>query len=90
VACSVPIEIMRRCCQIIQLQGEMAEKGCALTKSDAGVGVIFAEAALRGASLNVFVNAKSMKNRERAEALLNEAKAMLDKYCPLADISMQA
>lgn len=63
----------------------MAEKGSTLAKSDAGVGVIFAKAALRGASLNVFINVKSMKDRERAEALLNEANAMLDKYCPLAE-----
>ena len=53
--------------------------------SDAGVGAVCCKAALQGASLNVFINTKSMKDRERAEAYEKEAEAMLDKYCRLAD-----
>jgi formiminotetrahydrofolate cyclodeaminase len=64
---------------------EFAAKGSALAISDAGVGVIFCKAALQGASLNVFINTKSMKNREYAEELNAKAEAMLAKYTVLAD-----
>ena len=47
---------------------EFAEKGSVIAISDAGVGVAFCKAALLGASLNVFINTKSMSNREYAEA----------------------
>jgi len=84
-ACSVPMEIMEKCCEAIDVIVEFAAKGSALAISDAGVGVIFCKAALQGASLNVFINTKSMKNREYAEELNAKAEAMLSKYTVLAD-----
>ena len=84
-ACSVPMEIMEKCCEAIDVIVEFAAKGSALAISDAGVGVIFCKAALQGASLNVFINTKSMKNREYAEELNAKAEAMLAKYTVLAD-----
>ena len=68
-ACSVPMEIMEKCCEAIDLIVEFAAKGSALAISDAGVGATFCKAALEGASLNVYINTKSMKNREYAEEL---------------------
>ena len=68
-ACSVPMEIMEKCCEAIDLIVEFAAKGSALAISDAGVGAAFCKAALQGASLNVYINTKSMKNREYAEEL---------------------
>ena len=38
-----------------------------------------------GASLNVFINTKSMKDRELAEKLEAEADEMLATYCAKAD-----
>ena len=38
-----------------------------------------------GASLNVYINTKSMANREYAEELNAKADAMLAKYPPMAD-----
>ena len=84
-ACSVPMEIMEKCCEAIDIIVEFAAKGSTLAISDAGVGVIFCKAALQGASLNVFINTKSMKNREYAEELNAKAEAMLAKYTVLAD-----
>ena len=60
-------------------------QGSALAISDAGVGAVFCKAALEGASLNVYINTKSMKNREYAEELNAKADAMLAKYPPMAD-----
>lgn len=84
-ACSVPMEIMEKCCEAIDIIKEFAEKGSTLAISDAGVGAAFSKAALEGASLNVYINTKSMKDREYAAALNAKADAMLDKYPKLAD-----
>ena len=84
-ACSVPMEIMERCCEAIDLIEVFAEKGSTLAISDAGVGATFCKAALEGASLNVFINTKSMKNREYAEELNAKCDAMLEKYTKIAD-----
>jgi len=85
VACQAPMDIMRTVCKALDVIKDFAAKGSALAISDAGVGAVCCKAALQGASLNVFINTKSMKDRTKAEALETEANAMLDKYCRLAD-----
>lgn len=85
VACEAPMDIMRTVCKALDLMAGFAAKGSALAISDAGVGAVCCKAALQGASLNVFINTKSMKNRERALEMEAEAEAMLDKYCAMAD-----
>jgi len=84
-ACSVPMEIMEKCCEAIDIMVEFAAKGSALAISDAGVGVAFCKAALKGASLNVYINTKSMANKEYAAELNEKCDAMLEKYTKLAD-----
>lgn len=84
-ACEVPMEIMRCCCKAIELIEEYAAKGSVIAISDAGVGATLCASALQGASLNVFINTKSMADREAAEAFNAEANAMLDKYVPMAN-----
>ncbi len=84
-ACLVPMEIMEKCCEAIDLIREFAAKGSSLAISDAGVGAAFCKAALKGASLNVYINTKSMENREYAQSLNDKADAMLEKYTVLAD-----
>ena len=82
---AVPMEIMRTCCRALDLIREFAEKGSRLAISDAGCAAACCKAALDSASLNVFINTKSMKNREYAEALNEEADALLAEYNALAD-----
>ncbi len=84
-ACSVPMEIMRKCCEAIDIIEEFAAKGSVIALSDAGVGAAFCKAALLGASLNVFINTKSMANREYAEGLNKEAEDMMAVYGAKAD-----
>lgn len=84
-ACSVPMEIMRKCCEAINIIEEFAAKGSVIALSDAGVGAAFCKAALYGASLNVFINTKSMANREYAESLNKEAEEMMAVYGAKAD-----
>lgn len=84
-ACSVPMEIMRKCCEAVELIEEFAAKGSVIALSDAGVGAAFCKAALLGASLNVFINTKSMMDREYAESLNLEAERMIEEYSVRAD-----
>jgi hypothetical protein len=79
-ACTVPMQIMEACCGVIDLATVFAEKGSRLAVSDAGVSAVLAGAALEGASLNVFINTKSMKDRVTAAALEAKANGMLDVY----------
>lgn len=84
-ACSVPMEIMEKCCEAIDIIAEFAAKGSALAISDAGVGVAFCKAALKGASLNVYINTKSMADKELAAQLNAKCDAMLETYTVKAD-----
>jgi len=85
IACAVPMDIMRVAAKAIELQEIFAAKGSVVAVSDAGVGVVACKAALQGASLNVFINAQSMADKNYASSLEAEADALLSKYCPMAD-----
>jgi formiminotetrahydrofolate cyclodeaminase len=84
-ACSVPLEIMKKCGEAIQVIEEFAAKGSRLAISDAGVGVLFCKAALAGASLNVYINTAAMTDRSYAEDINRQANALLAEYEALAD-----
>lgn len=85
IACSTPMKIMELCCESIEAISVFAAKGSRLAVSDAGCGAVCCKAALQSASLNVFINTKSLKNREVAEEMNAKANGMLDKYCAMAD-----
>ena len=85
IACQVPMHIMELCCKSLDAIKVFADKGSRLAVSDAGCGAVCCKAALQAASLNVFINTKTLKNREAAEELNAKAIAMLSKYCALAD-----
>ena len=84
-ACQVPMHIMELCCEALDAIAVFAAKGSRLAVSDAGCGAVCCKAALQSASLNVFINTKSLKNREVAEEMNAKANGMLDKYCAMAD-----
>ena len=85
IACSTPMKIMELCCEAIEAIAVFAAKGSRLAVSDAGCGAVCCKAALQAASLNVFINTKSLKNREVAEEMNAKCIGMLDKYCAMAD-----
>ncbi len=76
-ASMVPLEIMER---ILEAMGDLeilSKKGSRIVISDAGVGVLFAQAALDGASLNVFINTKLMKDQITAQRIDKKAEDMI-------------
>ena len=85
IACSTPMKIMELCCEAIDYIKVFADKGSRLAVSDAGCAAVCVKAAMQAASLNVFINTKTLKNREVAEQMNAKCFALLDKYCPMAD-----
>lgn len=73
----VPMSIMETVLAAAKELEVLVEKGSKLAVSDVGVGILFAQAAIEGASLNVYINTKSMKDRERAAALDAKADAII-------------
>lgn len=73
-----PLQIMETIAKAADILDVLEKKGSRLAVSDVGVGILFAQAALEGASLNIFINTKMMKNRERAEELNARAEALID------------
>jgi len=84
-ACGVPYEIMERALQAMALHEELAQKGTRIAVSDVGVGVLFCKSAMLGASLNVFINTKLMKDRAYAETMNQKTEAMLAEGIAKAD-----
>ena len=78
-----PLEIMRKCVKALELIADYAQKGSALAISDAGCAAAITRAACEAAALNVFVNTKSMANREKAGEINREANELLQQ-CALA------
>ena len=76
-ACRVPLEIMEVSIEVMELLQVLEEKGSRLAVSDAGVGILFAKTSLEGASLNVFINTRLMKDRKYAEELNQRAEAWI-------------
>lgn len=83
--CEVPLAVMRACGKAIDLHAEFAAKGTAIAISDVGCGVVSCKAALQSASLNVWINTKSMADRPLAERYNQEAFDLLERYTAKAD-----
>lgn len=73
----VPMSIMETVLAAAKELEILVAKGSKLAVSDVGVGILFAQAAIEGASLNVYINTKSMKDRDRAAALDAKADAII-------------
>ena len=73
----VPLQIMKTVFQVMEDLEALGEKGSRLAVSDVGVAVLFARAALEGASLNIYINTRLMKNREQAERLNKESDELI-------------
>ena len=76
-ASMVPVEIMEKALELLEILDVLADKGSRMAVSDVGVAVQFARTALLGAVMNVYINTKSMKNREKAEEINQKAKRMI-------------
>lgn len=81
----VPIRIMEKTRRTLEILEALVAKGSRLAVSDVGVAAAFVRAALLGAVMNVYINTKSMKNREKAEELNQYAERMIAEGSAHAD-----
>lgn len=81
----VPMSIIETVLAAAKELEVLVEKGSKLAVSDVGVGILFAQAAIEGASLNVYINTKSMKDRDRAAALDAKADAIIAEGAALKE-----
>ncbi len=77
-ATQVPLSTMEAASEVFPLVKLMAETGNPASVTDAGVGTLAARAAVRGAFLNVKINAAGLKDRAKAEELIARG-AQLEK-----------
>ena len=85
IACGAPVKIMELCGEAMEAVAVFAAKGSRLAVSDAGCAAVCVKAAMQAASLNVFINTRTLKNREVAEEMNAKCFALLDKYGTMAD-----
>lgn len=78
-ATEVPLKTMKAAFKVFEIVKAMAQDGNPNSVSDAGVGALAARAAVRGAFLNVRINAAGLKDRQKAEALLAEASSVAEE-----------
>ncbi len=81
----VPLTVMERALEALDIMEVLAEKGSRLAVSDVGVGVQFIRSALLGAKMNVSINTKSMKQREKAGQLQARADQLAEDGIRKAD-----
>jgi len=78
-AMMVPLKVMQLAYDSMEVMLAMARDGNPNSTSDAGVGALCARMAVRGAWLNVRINASGLDNKEQAEEILAEASAIAAK-----------
>lgn len=83
-ACEVPIKMTEAAAKAIDLLLEAQEKSSKLLVSDVACGSVLCAASLRCAAINVFVNTRTLKNRETAEAIDSRIHFLLEEYVPKA------
>lgn len=69
-ATEVPLRTMETAFKVFPLLRKMVDEGNQSSVTDAGVGTLAARAAVRGAFLNVKINAGGLKDRAKAEELI--------------------
>lgn len=84
-ACKAPLEMVHCCGKALLLLEEMLEKGSKLLISDVGCGALLCKAAMESAAMNVFVNTVTLRDRETARQLEQQADDALRTYLPMAD-----
>jgi formiminotetrahydrofolate cyclodeaminase len=78
-ATETPLACARACAAVVALSRRAGENGYAGVISDAGVGALAANSALRSAALNVYINAPALKDRGYALAATAEIEKLIEQ-----------
>ena len=77
-ASRVPLEVARTARRLLDACERAVESASPMTASDVGVGALMAEAALRGAALNVMINLASIKDPAQVKTLSEDLDRVLE------------
>jgi glutamate formiminotransferase/formiminotetrahydrofolate cyclodeaminase len=75
-AMGIPLKVMQLSCESMEVMKAMAEIGNPNSVSDAGVGALCARTAVRGAWLNVKINASGLADKAKMTEILRQAEAI--------------
>ena len=89
-AASVPLRTMEAALKALPLALEMARMGNPASASDAGVAALAALAAVRGAELNVRINASGLKDKTPARPLIERAAEIVREATRLQEQVLEA
>ena len=78
-ATEIPFQVMETAYSSMEVMQAMLKDGLQSSLSDAAVGVLCAKTAVTGAYFNVRINAKDIKDRVFAEAIMKRAKTIYEK-----------
>jgi len=79
-ACMAPYNMMKACCEAVELLEEILPKCSVLMISDVGCGAIAIKAAMEAAAMNVYVNTRSLNEEESVLELEADVERMLMAY----------
>jgi len=82
-AMEIPLEVMEKSLESMPLLMAMAESGNPASVSDAGVGALCVRAAIRGAYLNVKINASGLDDQTLAADLIARGKSLEEQAAKL-------
>mgnify|MGYP000980788831 CR=1 FL=1 len=82
----VPLQIMEAAEKCISHLEFLEANGSVMAVSDVGVAVQFIRTALTGAVMNVYINTKSMKQRDEAKKINQKAEKLLEEGTKRADL----
>ena len=88
-AALAPLEIVKKSAEVSALINELTVKGSRLAISDVGVAASACVACAKGASMNVYINTKLMKNREVAADLNKQTLSLVDEVIKVCDAAYE-
>ncbi|MCI1946193.1 cyclodeaminase/cyclohydrolase family protein [Clostridium luticellarii] len=84
-ACSVPVNIVKKAYEAVELHEALVDNCSKLAISDVGVGVQCLKAAIIGAQLNVIINLNSIKDNEYVDRVKGEIEPLIKNGIKIAD-----
>ena len=84
-ACDVPLAIMRAVADVAAAVEYVAHHGSRMAVSDAGAAAVLAKGAVQAAALNIFINAASMDDPERAQGYCRAADELIAQVSERCD-----
>lgn len=85
IACSVPMDIIRKAYEGIKIHQRMGQIGTMLAISDVGCGVSFMKAALISGKLNVIINLNIIQDRNFVQSVKEEMDHLVTEGSKIAD-----